>query len=287
MSLSSSKHAIRTKVAGMLYHDPALVGGVAVALLAGTHVLFGLPVDVPLLVVAFCGTTLVYATDRVWTSVPEDRVNRPARVAWVQASGTWLAVETAVLFALGGAMLLYLEWTTLLGAGLLGSIAGLHVAPLSENRGAFSGHWKPVVLAGTWAAGGTLLPLIEAGHPVGGGALLFFVYRGLLILPNLLLADWADREGDAAAGLAPWATEWTIRQVRCMSTVVLLIGAAGAGGWIVVGVQPLLVGIDGIGVLLMMGVVWGLDPTRPRTALVADLVVGWPLVPALVAWMIV
>jgi hypothetical protein len=50
---------------------------------------------------------------------------------------------------------------------------------------------------------------------------------------------------------------------------------------------PGTLGIDAVGLLLMGGTVWGMDPTRPRDAFLADLVVAWPVVPGLAAWMIV
>jgi len=285
MSAPLFDRAVKTGFGAALCHDPSLVGAVAGTLMLGTYGLFGLPVDMPLLAAGFCGTALIYLVDRAWTETVEDRVNRPGRVAWVRAHTRWLAVEAVVLFAVGGGMLLYLDWTTLLWTAGLGGIAGLHV--LFRVRGERS-LWavpKPIAIAGAWAAGGALLPLVEAGRPIGGGALLFFGYRALFILPNLLLADWADRAGDAAAGLAPWAAGWTARQVRWTATGSLLVAAIGAAIWAVVGTIPLLVGIDAVGLVLMAGIVWGLDPTRPRTAVLADLVVGWPLVPALVAWM--
>lgn len=286
MPLSSFGSPDRS-ILGAFCHDPAPVGGVAVALMLGTYGLFGLPVHLPLLVAGFCGTTLIYLGDRVWTSAPEDRVNRPDRVAWVHAHPRWLAAETAVLFAMGGSMLPYLSWTTLLGTGALGSVAAYHVLLRGRAGGGFWNVPKPVVVAGAWAAGGCLLPLVEAGRPLGAGAVLFVGYRGLFILPNPLLADWADRAGDAAAGLAPWTAGWTGGQVRGMASAALLVAGAGAGSWALVSPMPVLVGIDALGLLLMTGVVWGLDPTQPRSALVADLVVGWPLIPALAAWMIV
>ena len=270
-----------------LLHDPAPVGGVAVALMAGTYGLFGISPDVPLLVAGFCGTTLLYAVDRAWGDAPEDRVNRPGRVAWTQAHTGWLAVESGLLVAVGGAMGPLLETSTLLAAAGLGGIATLHLFPRGDEGPFLVGVSKPIAVSGTWAAGGALLPLIEAGHPIGDGALLFLGYRWLFILPNLLLADWGDRMGDAAAGLAPWAAEWTARQVRWTGTSSLLVAAIGATVWAVVGTNPLLVGIDAFGLVLMAGVVWGLDPERPRTALLADLVVAWPLMPGLAAWMIV
>lgn len=257
------------------------------ALLLGTYGLFGLDVDLPLLVAGFCGTALAYLVDRAWMPAPEDRINRPGRVAWVQSHAGWLAAETVVLVALGGAMVPYLHEATLAWTVALGGIAGVHVLHRSQEGASLLGIPKPVAIAGAWAAGAALLPLVEAGRPIGVGGLLFFGYRGLFILPNLLLADWADRAGDAAVGLAPWASGWTGRQVRRLATASLLGAAVGAAGWAVVASQPVLVVIDAVGLLLMMGVTWGLDPTRSRTALLADLVVGWPVIPALVAWMIV
>ena len=283
----SSSTPSRSAILEALCHDPLPVGGVAVALLLGTYGLFGLPVDLPLLVAGFCGTALAYLVDRAWMPAPEDRINRPGRAAWMQSHAGWLAAETVVLVALGGAMVPYLQWATLAWTGALGGIAGVHVLLRSREGASLLGVPKPVAIAGAWAAGGALLPLVEAGRPIGREALLFSGYRGLFILPNLLLADWADRAGDAAVGLAPWTSGWTGRQVRRLATASLLGAAAGAAGWAVVASQPVLVGIDAVGLLLMMGVVWGLDPTQPRTALLADLIVGWPLIPALTAWMIV
>ncbi|MCS3822190.1 hypothetical protein [Salinibacter ruber] len=287
MSSPRSVGPSKFRLVDALYHDPAPVGGVAVALLTGTYGLFGLPVDLPLLVVGFCGVTLIYAADRVWGSAPEDRVNRPDRVAWVRAHQGWLAVETMGLFAVGGALLPYLAWPTLLWTAVLGSVAVLHIRWGAGGRPVLVGLAKPGAIATTWAAGGALLPFVEAGAPVGIGALLFFGARTLFILPNLLLADWGDRRGDIKAGLAPWAPRWTLRRVRWAATGGLAAAALGALGWAVVARAPVLVGIDAVGLLLMGGTVWGMDPTRPRDAFLADLVVAWPVVPGLAAWMIV
>jgi len=287
MSSSSSVGSSTTGFLPALYHDPAPVGGVAVALLLGTCGLFNVPVDVPLSVAGFCGVTLVYAADRVWKSSPEDRINRPERVAWIRAHVGWLTIETVALLAVGGAMLPFLEWTTLLCTVVLGGVAGLQVWPWGEGRAALSGFTKVGAIAGAWAVGGVVLPLVEAGFPVGAEAALFFGYRTLFVLPNLLLADWGDRRGDAHAGFDPWALGWSLRRVRWVATAGLLVAALGAVAWAVVGTTPLLVGIDAVGLVLMGGVVWALDPVRPRDAFLADLVVAWPLVPALTAWMIV
>ncbi len=276
-----------TFLRGAVFHDPVPVGGVAAALLLGTYGLLGVPVDFPLVVAGVCGVALVYAADRGWAAPAEDRINRPERVAWVRAHLDWLAAETAVLFALGGAMLVMLEWTTLLWIVVLGGLALLHVWPCGRAGSLLRGTSKPLVIAGVWAVGGTLLPLVEAGRPLGFAPLLFLVYRWLFILPNLLLADWSDRAGDAEMDLAPWAAGWAKAQVRGLASVLLFIAALGVGLVYAFGTPPPLLGLDAIGLLLMGGAVWRLEPSRPRDALLADLVVAWPLVPALVAWMMV
>jgi 4-hydroxybenzoate polyprenyltransferase len=270
-----------------LYHDPAVVGGVAVALLLGTYGLFGMAVDLPLVVAGFCATTLVYAVDRGWRVPAEDRTNRPARVAWVEGHRGWLGVEAGLLGALGGAMVPALEPRTLVGAGALGGIAMLQVAPGRSGRAGLTGLSKPLVIAATWAVGGGLLPLVEAGRPLGLDAALFGGYRFLFILPNLLLADWADRAGDAAADRAPWTTGWTAGQVRRLATGLLLGAALVAAVWGARTPRPVLLSMDAWGLLLMLAVVWRRSPSHPRNALLADLVVAWPVVPALGAWMIV
>jgi len=272
----------------VLYHDPAPVGGVAVGLLLGTQGLFGLSVNIPLLLLGFCGTALAYAVDRMWADAPEDRANRPARVAWVNAHRGWLALETSLFVAAAGATLPYLRWPTLLGTALLGGLAVLHVGPRDQDALLVQGGLrKPITIAGAWAIGGTVLPILEAGQAVDLGVLLFAGYRFFFILPNVLLADWADRGGDAHAGLAPWATAWSIRQVRQAATGGLLVALGGAALWGLLGDSPLLVALDAVGLLLMLGMVWRSDPARPRDAFLADLVVAWPLVPALWAGMIV
>lgn len=268
-------------------HDPAPVGAVAVGFLLGTYGLFRLPVDLSLLVAGFCGVSLAYATDRIWTSAPEDRVNHPERVVWVQSHIRWLAAETVLFIAVGGAMLFCLEWSTLLCVGGLGAVASLHI--LFRGRGSLRnwGEGKPVAIAGAWALGGGVLPLVEAEANIGLGAVLFSLYRFLFVLPNLMLADWRDQAGDAAAGLAPWAARWTKRQVQWIATGGLLLAVVGAIGWALVGSSPFLVGIDAVGPILMIGVVWQSRPARPTHALLADLVVGWPIVPFFLRWMMV
>jgi len=267
-------------------HDPLPVGGVAVALILGTCALLELPVSGPLLVAAGCGAALVYGADRALSPSPEDRWNRPDRVAWVQSHQRWLVVEGIVLALVGGAALWLLRPATLLTAGALAGVAALHLWP-GDGGGPLGrmGMGKPLVVAGVWAAGATVLPAVEAGVALGGEVGLLVAYRFLFVLPNTLLSDWGDRAGDRAAGLEPWTGQVGGATVRRVATG-LLVGALGVAvlGVGTVGWPPTLMAVDAVGVGLLLGAAWRLDPTRSRHRLALDGLVAWPAVTALAAW---
>ncbi len=162
----------------------------------------------------------------------------------------------------------------------------MHVLPLlpGGRRLKSAGLFKPLSVVATWALGAVVLPVVEAGAPltlaVGG----LVGYRFLLILPNVLLADWADREGDAAAGVGSWALRWSRRSVQGTSTVLLgvaLMGAVLAVGW----GAPLLLLLDAVGGVLMGAAVWLLRPEADALHLLwLDLIVAWPVMDGLVLW---
>ena len=268
-------------------HDPLPVGGIAVGLLVGTHALLGLPVSGPLLVAAGCGAALVYGVDRVFVDAPEDRWNRPDRVDWVRAHRRWLVVEGGVLGIVGGVALFFLRPATIVGAVLLGVVAaGRHV--LSEKGRVWTTGWaKPFAIAAVWAVGGTALPMIEAGLVQGPALAWLGAYRILFVLPNVLLSDWGDRRGDRRAGLRPWGQHVREGHVRWGATIVLVaaLGLVPVGR--ALGVPLPLLLVDAVGPVLLLGGVWVLNPERTADRLVLDLIVAWPLVPALLAWMIV
>lgn len=169
---------------------------------------------------------------------------------------------------------------------VLGSIGLGHVLPLlpSGRRLKSAGLFKPLSVAATWALGAVVLPAVEGGTPVTlplGGLV---VYRFLFIIPNVLLADWADREGDAAADVGTWALRWSRRSVQGTSTVLLgmaLLGAAVAVGW----GAPLILLLDAFGGVLMGVAVWVLRPGADSLhVLWLDLIVAWPVVDWLVFW---
>jgi len=269
-----------------LYHDPLPTGVVAVALMLGTGALLDVPVSSPLLGAAFCGVALVYLLDRTLGHSPEDRTNQPARVEWARRHRTWIWTEGVLLTTGAAFSVLLLQVKTVGIAALLGGVGALHLgAGLSGAGGPMARRLlKPLAVAGAWAVGGVLLPVLEAGAPMTASVAGLAAYRFLFILPNVLLADWGDRAGDIAAGLHPW-TEWaTARGVRGTATGLLGLALVGAVGASAVHPRPVLLWIDAVGPLLMLAAVWTADPTRPAHRFGLDLLVGWPAVTALAAW---
>ena len=269
-----------------LCYDPLPVGGIAVVLLLGTYALLGMAPSVPLLLAGLCGGALVYGVDRGVVAAPEDTINHPERRRWVEAHRRWLWGEAAVLLFGGVAALSYLKLETVLGAGVGVVLAGLHLLPAGRWGRLLKtiGVGKPIVVAGAWAVGATFLPVIEAGQPVTLKVVGLAGYRFFFILPNVLLADWGDRRGDAAVGLGPWTEAGTGRRLRWIAATLLLVGAGVAAGLSMTSISAGLLLVDGLGLVWMGGAVWGLEPERPRDRLLMDLVVAWPLVTVLVNW---
>ena len=65
----------------------------------------------------------------------------------------------------------------------------------------------------------------------------------------------------------------------------MLVGAIGAALGLGMQNAPLLLwGVDAVGPLLMLGAVWTVNPTEPVDRFLLDVLVAWPGVTALVAW---
>jgi 4-hydroxybenzoate polyprenyltransferase len=255
----------------------------------GTYALWDLPVDLPLLGAAFCGTALIYGVDRFLVASPEDDVNRPDRGRWGRQFHGWVRLEGSVLLIGLLVMVPLLHEQTLVVGALLGGVGLSHVAPLlpGGRRLKETRALKPILIAATWAGGSVLLPVLEAGAGEAVPVFLFTAYRVAFILPNVLLADWADRSGDAAMGLPTWTERWSFRQLQLGST--LLVGLAIGGALVAVTAfgAPCLLLLDAAGLVAMALAVWTLRPGRsPVHALLMDLLVAWPAVGWGVHWLL-
>ncbi|WP_022835147.1 UbiA prenyltransferase family protein [Salisaeta longa] len=233
-------------------HDPLLMGLVAVALLLGTSAWLGVAPSGPLLVMGGAGTTLVYLADRVLGFAAEDVYNRPRRVRWVTRHRRYLWLETAVASALVGGTVALVRPETLVAAGGVAVAGVVHVVPLVPRAGRLKARWsagKTGLVVFTWAAAAVVLPVVEATGTLSVDALALGAYRVAFLLPNVIVADWLDRAGDASAGLRPWAAQWTPRRVMYSSGGSVMVGLA----LLAVLRPPLPVVVAEGGVLLLMG----------------------------------
>lgn len=269
-------------------YDPLPVGGIAVALMLGTYSLLQLTPSVPLLVLAACGTTLVYLVDRAAGVSPEDRYNSPGRVAWVRTNRTYLWGVAGGAGVLGMAMVPFLRPSTLAVGTILGGIGlayGVPVLPGGQRLKAL-GVVKPFLVAIPWAVGAVVLPVVEAKGAVSLGAVALTLYRVCWILPNVLLDEWGDRGGDAAVGLQTVDPSGGAGRLRERASFWAGGGFLGALVWVGWGGASVLLLVDAVGLLFLLCGVWMLRPDRyPRHALVADLLVAWPIVTAVAGWM--
>jgi len=284
MAASISKGSV--KWWAVLAFDPLPIGGIAVALLLGTNALLHVSVSLPLLVSGFCGVSLIYLADRAAVPSPEDATNHPERRRWVRSHRGWLVVEAGLLMVAGGRGLAVLRPETLLAATGLVGLAGLHLLPVGDMGRPLKSLRiaKPIVVAGTWAVGATLLPVLEAGQPLTPATWALMGYRLVFILPNVILADWADRRGDRDVGISSWVGALTGRRVRWGATGLLCLAIGGAIAVSTMAQRPLLLWVDAGGAVLLLAAVWTLAPDHPRDRLVLDVLVAWPFVTALVAW---
>ena len=267
-----------------LLYGSVPVGGIAVALLLGNYALLGLRPSTPLVLIGFCGAFLVYQLDRSLWIGPEDRLNQPERVAWVWRHQRWIWTSSVLAVLVALSMLPFLQPATLaVGAGL-GGLGVLYGVPLPGGR-RLKAFWplKPVLIAAVWATGATVLPVLEAGLAVTAGVGALALYRFLFILPNTLLADGPDAEGDRRAGLRTAATELSPKTLRGLAALSLGLAIGGGLGavWLL-GASPLLY-VDLGGPVVLLGLLWHRPGgSRWFYGFVLDAIIAWPALTALV-----
>ena len=258
-------------------------------MVAGTASLAGLPLEGPLLLLAFCATLLVYHLDRTPALSPEDAVNHPLRWQWRRRyAGT--AAMLAVAAAAGACWALpHLQARTLWAGTVLALPAAAYALPIFRGGQRLKdiGPVKPFAVAAAWAGASVVLPAFEADSSLTGAApelALLAGYRFLFILPNVLLADAADRDGDARAELHTTATAWSPCFLRRL--VEATLGAGLVGGTVALAYLevPTLLAVDLLGLVAAAGVVAAGGPGR-RIARAADCVMLWPAITAAVAWL--
>lgn len=276
-------------ISAALVFSNTLVVCVLVSLVLSLSVYLHIPTSLGLLVFLAGGVFILYQLDRACDKSPEDVFNKPERLAWNQTHPRYGFLASACAAV---AMLLavsHLSLRTLALSAVIGMVGILYCIPLGKPRWRLKHipYAKALIVAGCWAAATVILPAVQAGAPIHSDVACLFLYRTLWLLPNLLLSNWLDREGDKRTGIRTFANEWTAQRVLsacrrvCIATLVMagaLVITIHASRWIL---------LDAAGLLVLLAFLRrGLPESRWFYLLTVDLAACWPLVTALLAQML-
>lgn len=243
-----------------------------------------------LLLASAAGAFLVYVLDRQWGR-DEDRVNHPDRERWWLARGRvrWIVVGVLAGVAVWAGLQLPVR-VLVVGLGL-GAIGLAYVGPWGQwSLKRLSGRARFVVVALVWGVAVVVLPGLASAAQSGPGSgaawsslVLLAAYRTAWLIPNTLAAEYHGREGDRTAGMQNVTRDWTRASLTRWTWMAVVAATVLAAALLVVlpsGVRWILI-TDGIG-LLAMGVYIGrVGDITGSVIFVLDLMVMWPVVPAL------
>lgn len=252
---------------------------VALALLLATDTLLGVPMAPALVVAALSGTWLVYLGERL-VPAPEDAFNHPGRTRWVAAHRRRLLLLVSLCLLAGVASVPHLRIATLVGGALLALGGMAYALPLVRGQRLKTlPVLKPLLVGVVWGVAVVVLPGVEAGRRVEMATVLLLATRTLTVAANVLLHDWSERRGDAAAQAGTLPASWTWTRLR--GVVRVLLGVALACEIALLPTVGWLAGVDGVGVVLLLVRARREPQGGWRESLVLDLLVAWPLVTAL------
>ncbi len=208
----------------MLRYGQGHIVLVALGLAGGTLAVLGGRLDWPLVLVVALGAWGAYAGERLWVDAPEDRLHRPARAAWFGQHRQALQRATVGVALIVGGLLLFLPARAQILAGVT-ALLGIGYAFVPAIRRHPLG--KPAAIALAWTFGGVLLPLSASrAAPALGTLALYAAARAATVAANVILCDWPDRAGDAAAGRRTVAVAWGASGVRWAAGGLLVLALA-------------------------------------------------------------
>lgn len=259
------------------------IGVIAASLLLANSMLLGMSPSFPLLGLAVSGSILIYHLDHFWLASEEDRFNHPERVAWQLRHQVYMYGSSIGCAVVGITSALFLNLYTLIGGLILGIVGAVYNVPWRQRRPKELGLLKPFLITGAWAIGSVLPIMLAQGEPLDATSWGLMAYRFLYILPNLLIVDWLDQDGDIAAGIRTLVAAWTEMELRAVVTMVGICAFLW-GAWLAT-TLPLgwLVYIDMIGSMMLVALIWWeKGKASPLYRGWLDLVVAWPWATVLV-----
>lgn len=271
----------RMRISPSLVYSNVHILIVACALISGTWVLLGIRFSWAFLVASCTSAFLIYLVDRIWLFQDEDLINQPERVAWYERHRAVVWFATGIGCLLIGASLPALGMRTVLVGAALGLAALFYLGLESRRAKRLKANWvlKPLIIALGWVLGGVVLPVYVQQGALGLSVAGLAGYRFPLLLANVIVVDWPDRIGDAAAGIHSLSVK--LDAVR-ISVIVVLFATLSLFICLCFGFWQSWPGIyylECIAPILMIVIAFRLNKmTHHALVLYADLIIAWPLV---------
>jgi len=233
--------------------------------------------DSPVLLLLAGCTFLVYTLDAELPYSPEDhRSYSVIRLAPFVGGAVVATAWSALIF----------RKEALFGVAILAAISVLYMLPiLPGNR-----RLKDLPMAKTaivsigWGISTVLIPALQSAELSTSTVFWLLAYRIAFLVPNILASDWPDRSSDREAGIRTPANSLSNRQFLMVCRSAAAAAAAIAILAAIIGVLPAWILADAVGVVIASAIIGSQAQHRPaKYRLLLDVVALWPLVPALIA----
>lgn len=252
----------------------------------GSAALAGVHFPMAYLVLASIGAFIVYRVDRLLVDSQEDEINAPERVLFRQSHRRALTLVLLIAIPLALIAIWALEPAWVLAAALLGCTGiayPMRILPGGKRPKDIP--WlKTAMIAFCWVIGGVVLPLLMLGGLVSTpllsiqGVVVIALYRILYILPNLITADWLDREGDLSSGMSSLGGRLTASGVRTVAMTALCLALVLIIPLIFWGMPWWLLTVDVMGLVGLTASVFSVTRTGSGRIVLMDMWAGYPVV---------
>jgi 4-hydroxybenzoate polyprenyltransferase len=194
--------------------------------------LYGIQVNIVILVASFLGVFSVYSLNKV-TDKKEDSINRPDQSLKSTKRYVVLSIATMTASLFLGATVSIFAFLILLTPTFVGILYSVRVSPslprLKEIVGA-----KSILVAFSWSLSGAFLPLALQGVD-WESITLVFAYIFIQVIINTILFDFLDTRGDRDSGIRTipivFGTEKTKKMLLLVNTsLALMITIFGVDG---------------------------------------------------------
>jgi len=250
---------------------------VASGLILGTYAIVGMNPEYWYALLGASGALLVYHTDRAFFTAREDADNAPHRIAWYRHHRSYLVVSSVVatICAIWSATHIHTE--VLLAGSVLGLAGILYSIPLpfTSLRLKDVQVLKTLLIVSCWVIGGVILP-VWSTVPVQA-ALFLAGYKFLYVIPNVLMAEWVDRSGDAQYGIQSTGSRMSLSSIRMISLACLLAAFIILWIWSRTGQPVDLLYIDSIGLAGMVAMILFKKDWTSKHIIALDMFVGFPM----------